>query len=389
MQFVGDHEHRLREIERAVLRGGDGAEHLGLVDRVVGEAMILLTKEQRHATLGRLGERDLGERARGGEGPAVRAPLPCEGGDVDAVGERLGERLEVLDPVDDVAGPVRDALDPPGVVRDRLDQAQVGEPHVLHDPHGPGDVHGILRAVADDDDVPERRHARKLVQPLDFALMDFLADLFHQLSDLNTLVATAGYAGITTIIFIETGLLFPFLPGDSLLVTAGLVAAQQDGLVTLNVWTLGVLCSLAAANHALPNPHNDAHAFAHALFDQLVGHRRFGRVREAYSPAAHWSGPGGRRLFGWGEITGWFTALIGSFGDARFHIQHVAAVDDMIAVRWEFAATHDGGALYGAATGEPIYILAVTHWRIENGVIADEVTVFDEVALMRQMEGGL
>jgi predicted ester cyclase len=81
--------------------------------------------------------------------------------------------------------------------------------------------------------------------------------------------------------------------------------------------------------------------------------------------------------------------LIGSFGDARFHIQHVAAVDDMIAVRWELAATHDGGALYGRATGEPVYILAVTHWRIEHNVIVDEVTVFDEVALMRQMEGGL
>ena len=145
----------------------------------------------------------------------------------------------------------------------------------------------------------------------------------------------------------------------------------------------------AFTNNALPNPQHDPHAFAHALFDQLIGHRRYGRVREAYSPAAHWSGPGSRRLFGWGEVTGWFTALIGSFGDARFHIQHVAAVDDMIAVRWELAGTHDGGALYGAATGEPIYILAVTHWRIEHGVIVDEVTVFDEVALMRQMEGGL
>jgi predicted ester cyclase len=145
----------------------------------------------------------------------------------------------------------------------------------------------------------------------------------------------------------------------------------------------------AFTNRALPNPQDEPYAFAHALFDQLIGHRRFGRVREAYSPAAHWSGPGGRQLFGWGEITGWFTALIGSFGDARFHIQHVAAVDDMIAVRWELAATHDGGALYGPATGEPIYILAVTHWRIEHGFIADEVTVFDEVALMRQMEGGL
>ncbi len=142
-------------------------------------------------------------------------------------------------------------------------------------------------------------------------------------------------------------------------------------------------------NDAVPDPHRDPCAFAHAFFDQIITHRRFGRVRETYSSAAHWAGPGGRRLFGWGEITGWFTALIGSFGDVRLRIQHVAAVDDMIAVRWELAGTHDGGALYGAATGEPIYILAVTHWQIAHRVIVDEVTVFDEVALLRQLEGGL
>ena len=139
----------------------------------------------------------------------------------------------------------------------------------------------------------------------------------------------------------------------------------------------------------LPDPFANPHAFANAFFDAIVNHRRFGMTRNAYSPAAHWSGPGGRRLFGWGEIAGWFTALIGSFGDARITIQHVAAVDSQIAVRWELAGMHDGGALYGPATNEPIYILAVTHWRIAHGVIVDEVTVFDEVALMRQMEGGL
>jgi len=69
-----------------------------------------------------------------------------------------------------------------------------------------------------------------------------LLDLFHHLRDLNGLVTTAGYAGVTAIIFVETGLLFPFLPGDSLLVTAGLVAVTG----TLNVWTLGLLCSVAA-----------------------------------------------------------------------------------------------------------------------------------------------
>ena len=145
----------------------------------------------------------------------------------------------------------------------------------------------------------------------------------------------------------------------------------------------------AFTDRAMPNPAQEPHAFAIAVFDLIIAHCRFGRVREVYSPAAHFAGPGGRRLFGWGEIAGWFVALIGSFGDARINIQHVAAVDDMIAVRWELTGTHDGPALYGPPSGERIYILGVTHWRIANGVIVDEVTVFDEVALMRQMEGGL
>jgi predicted ester cyclase len=150
----------------------------------------------------------------------------------------------------------------------------------------------------------------------------------------------------------------------------------------------------AWSNTHFPDPHSEPHAFAHAFFDQVINHARFGRVREAYSPAAHWQGPGGRRLFGWGEITGWYTALIGSFGNARLVVDHVASVPAAngaheIAVRWKLAGTHDGGGLYGAATGEPIYILAVTHWRIAHCMIVDEVTVFDEVALMRQTEGGL
>jgi len=76
--------------------------------------------------------------------------------------------------------------------------------------------------------------------------MQSLSDLLHALRDPSALIAVAGTAGIAAIIFIETGLLFPMLPGDSLLVTAGLLASQTDGPVHLNVWLLGVLCSCAA-----------------------------------------------------------------------------------------------------------------------------------------------
>jgi predicted ester cyclase len=149
----------------------------------------------------------------------------------------------------------------------------------------------------------------------------------------------------------------------------------------------------AFSDAALPDASAEPQAFARAVFDALVNQRRFGHVRAIYSPAAHWAGPGNRRLFGWGEITGWYTALIGSFGDARLRVDHVAAVESaggtQVAVRWSLTGTHDGAALYGPPSGRSIYILAVTHWVIRNDRIVEEVTIFDEVALLRQIEGGL
>ena len=60
----------------------------------------------------------------------------------------------------------------------------------------------------------------------------------------DELIRVGGYAALTVIVFCETGLLAGFfLPGDSLLVTAGLVAAHHG---PLNVWALIALLSLAA-----------------------------------------------------------------------------------------------------------------------------------------------
>ncbi|MDB4893332.1 MAG: putative rane protein [Gemmatimonadetes bacterium] len=75
--------------------------------------------------------------------------------------------------------------------------------------------------------------------------MQFLVDLFHQLTDVQQLVRLGGYVGLTAIIFAETGLLVGFfLPGDSLLVTAGLLSTQTQ--FGLNVWLLGALLTVAA-----------------------------------------------------------------------------------------------------------------------------------------------
>lgn len=56
-------------------------------------------------------------------------------------------------------------------------------------------------------------------------------------------LASIGYLGIALIIFIETGVLFGiFLPGDSLLIAAGMMTAQGY----FNIWLMAGACSLAA-----------------------------------------------------------------------------------------------------------------------------------------------
>jgi len=71
---------------------------------------------------------------------------------------------------------------------------------------------------------------------------DFL-EFLGKLRDVRGLIEWGGTIGLTVIIFAETGLLVGFfLPGDSLLVMAGLLATQG----MFNIWMLGVLLMLAS-----------------------------------------------------------------------------------------------------------------------------------------------
>ncbi len=73
--------------------------------------------------------------------------------------------------------------------------------------------------------------------------MEFLYDLARGVYSLDSLIQWGGYTVLFAIVFAETGLLIGFfLPGDSLLVTAGLVASAG----ALNIWWLNVILIVAA-----------------------------------------------------------------------------------------------------------------------------------------------
>jgi membrane-associated protein len=73
--------------------------------------------------------------------------------------------------------------------------------------------------------------------------MEWLWDLVHRIYDVEALVRVGGLMALIAIVFVETGLFVGFfLPGDSLLVTAGLFAARGD----LGLWSIFLFVSLAA-----------------------------------------------------------------------------------------------------------------------------------------------
>jgi membrane-associated protein len=73
--------------------------------------------------------------------------------------------------------------------------------------------------------------------------MESLRDWFHFITDVRGLVQAGGYIALAIIVFTETGLMIGFfLPGDSLLVTAGLFAAKGD----LNIFVLNALLMVCA-----------------------------------------------------------------------------------------------------------------------------------------------
>jgi membrane-associated protein len=73
--------------------------------------------------------------------------------------------------------------------------------------------------------------------------MDLIQQFFSTVYNVPELIRIVGLVGLIVIVFAETGLLVGFfLPGDSLLITAGLFAARGD----LNIATL-IVCLIPAA----------------------------------------------------------------------------------------------------------------------------------------------
>lgn len=90
--------------------------------------------------------------------------------------------------------------------------------------------------------------------------------------DLTSFIQTAGYLGVFSIIFLESGMLIGFFfPGDSLLFTAGFLASQ--GFLDITTLTLGCFVAAVAGDSI---GYYIGHKFGRRLFqkeDSLLFHK--------------------------------------------------------------------------------------------------------------------
>lgn len=126
------------------------------------------------------------------------------------------------------------------------------------------------------------------------------------------------------------------------------------------------------------------------FLDEIWNGRRLDRVREMYAAHAVLHGPAGRKLHGVNEITRLPLQLLAALPDAAMAVEHVNHVREAgrgvtVAVRWRLQGTHLGADLFGPPSGKRVQVLGISHLRLEDGRVAEEWTVFDELSVRRQV----
>lgn len=138
-------------------------------------------------------------------------------------------------------------------------------------------------------------------------------------------------------------------------------------------------------------PEENPSDFAHHIFSQIWNKRNTKAYAQNYDFRVSAIYPALQNFYGHDEIAACHHDIFTAIPDAKTRIEHIADIPYIggardIAVRWTLAGTHSGDGIYGAATDANVVIMGISQWRIINGYIREEVTIWDDVAVRRQIE---
>ena len=183
------------------------------------------------------------------------------------------------------------------------------------------------------------------------------------------------------------------LGGDPRDIAARQAAADREGDGSRHAWRDEAIAAVRRGSEGWPDQDHPA-ALPARMLRLAIKDDLYGSAAEALSPAVELRWPSNRHGFGHGYWIGCLTQIRAALHDPSWRLDHWAARplpagDTAVALRWSLAGRHSGQGLWGEASGRDILIMAVSHYRIRAGAIVEDLTVFDELAVLRQVLGGL
>lgn len=116
----------------------------------------------------------------------------------------------------------------------------------------------------------------------------------------------------------------------------------------------------------------------------------FAVIPAEYDRACHIHHPGARDSISHPGADRAWLPLRSSFPSAKFEVHHVIGRDDPMmppraAVRWSLTGKHDGYGLFGTPSGAAVHVMGMTHAEFGPNGLRHEFTLFDEVAIWKQI----
>ena len=120
----------------------------------------------------------------------------------------------------------------------------------------------------------------------------------------------------------------------------------------------------------------------------------YGEAARAVSPSIEVRWPTGRSGFGRGYWAGCLMQLRAQLHHFSLAIEHWAARplpggEVAVALRWAACGVQSGHGPWGPPTGRELLVAGSSHYVLRQGRIVCDHTVFDELAVLRQVHGGL
>ena len=181
--------------------------------------------------------------------------------------------------------------------------------------------------------------------------------------------------------------------GDPWAVAQAQAATDCAGEQSRHAWRTAAMAATRSGGDC-PIPDGHPAAAIAAMLAMAWRDDLYGDAAQVLSPAVEIRWPSNRRGQGRGYWIGCLTQIRACLHDPAWRLVHVAARplphgDTAVAVRWTLTGSHRGGGVWGPASGRDILLMAVSHYRLRSGAIVEDMTIFDELAVLRQIAGGL